>query len=491
MKIEANIKSKSDGIQINLSATPDEGAPIKFQIAGVNSLSQLDTSLAEICDCAADNALIDKSTMDSIHLALGRLRKAAAKILPETKDEDAAGGIRVQVGHAHDGVHILLSYEDEDIDLGPYLEAKTADKARTEVEAVVAQWGFRDPETLAGKIVSDLPELIEQFWDTSVPQFAKARSLKMSVVRRMDGVRISASVGDTSFRTTQQPPTEEGLRTLAGELGEFLTSNGIAPSIAIPAIAGVLASARDGSAEGSDFKLCARSEDGETIQVTGEAGASRLNFTLSCPEDIPAAMTEVRKWVDGLDYDIPGDLEESLYAAFEEMKSPVREVSGLIADLLRELPREILPPDLQRRKDDLTRSEDDCRKGMECINKQRGVDQKNHADKLAAEADRKATMFEVEKNTIISRVKQSRVELDSALQNLKTLRKDIQESNALDFCKDAGEVIANCKISERAGEDAIMRLGMVLKNIGSNNPYPNSYNPNSTAIEPTADGLKL
>jgi hypothetical protein len=40
-------------------------------------------------------------------------------------------------------------------------------------------------------------------------------------------------------------------------------------------------------------------------------------------------------------------------------------------------------------------------------------------------------------------------------------------------------------------EDSIMRLGMVLKDIGTPTPYPNSYNPENTIVDPTADGLKL
>jgi len=41
-------------------------------------------------------------------------------------------------------------------------------------------------------------------------------------------------------------------------------------------------------------------------------------------------------------------------------------------------------------------------------------------------------------------------------------------------------------------QEAIMWLGMDLKAIGeSPNPYPESYNPESPVIEPTADGLKL
>lgn len=32
---------------------------------------------------------------------------------------------------------------------------------------------------------------------------------------------------------------------------------------------------------------------------------------------------------------------------------------------------------------------------------------------------------------------------------------------------------------------------MDLKRIGNPNPYPESYNPESSKVEPTADGLKL
>ena len=40
-------------------------------------------------------------------------------------------------------------------------------------------------------------------------------------------------------------------------------------------------------------------------------------------------------------------------------------------------------------------------------------------------------------------------------------------------------------------EEAIMWLGMDLKAQNTPNPYPQSYNPASNVIEPTADGLKL
>jgi len=41
-------------------------------------------------------------------------------------------------------------------------------------------------------------------------------------------------------------------------------------------------------------------------------------------------------------------------------------------------------------------------------------------------------------------------------------------------------------------QEAIMWLGMDLKRLNETpNPYPESYNPNSSNIEPTADGLKM
>lgn len=41
-------------------------------------------------------------------------------------------------------------------------------------------------------------------------------------------------------------------------------------------------------------------------------------------------------------------------------------------------------------------------------------------------------------------------------------------------------------------QEAIMWLGMDLKRLNETpNPYPESYNPNSSKIEPTADGLKM
>lgn len=40
-------------------------------------------------------------------------------------------------------------------------------------------------------------------------------------------------------------------------------------------------------------------------------------------------------------------------------------------------------------------------------------------------------------------------------------------------------------------QEAIMWLGMDLKGLNEPNPYPSSYDPSTTKVEPTADGLKL
>lgn len=74
----------------------------------------------------------------------------------------------------------------------------------------------------------------------------------------------------------------------------------------------------------------------------------------------------------------------------------------------------------------------------------------------------------------VKKIKECRVELDKALQNVRSL----------DGCRESS--IAITKIQE-----AIMWLGMDLKRVGNPNPYPESYNPESSKVEPTADGLKL
>lgn len=79
--------------------------------------------------------------------------------------------------------------------------------------------------------------------------------------------------------------------------------------------------------------------------------------------------------------------------------------------------------------------------------------------------------------TNIAETKRMRVSLDEALQNLKSME-------TRRFSRERS--LAVTKLQE-----AIMWLGMDLKDIGTPNPYPNSYKPENTVIDPTADGLKL
>ena len=86
----------------------------------------------------------------------------------------------------------------------------------------------------------------------------------------------------------------------------------------------------------------------------------------------------------------------------------------------------------------------------------------------------------MERDATIIFCKSFRQDLDRTLQKLK----EVQNS------KPDG-IGRNLALSVTHLEDSIMRLGMCLKDLNTENPYPNSYNPNNTVIEPTADGLKL
>ena len=71
---------------------------------------------------------------------------------------------------------------------------------------------------------------------------------------------------------------------------------------------------------------------------------------------------------------------------------------------------------------------------------------------------------------------------------IKQLRKDtddiIQRVRELEPCRETSIVITKL-------QEAVMWLGMDLKRLNQPNPYPESKNPESMRIEPTADGLKL
>lgn len=71
---------------------------------------------------------------------------------------------------------------------------------------------------------------------------------------------------------------------------------------------------------------------------------------------------------------------------------------------------------------------------------------------------------------------------------IKQLRKDtddiIQRVRELEPCRETSLVITKL-------QEAVMWLGMYLKRLNQPNPYPESKNPESMRIEPTADGLKM
>jgi len=86
-----------------------------------------------------------------------------------------------------------------------------------------------------------------------------------------------------------------------------------------------------------------------------------------------------------------------------------------------------------------------------------------------------------EHDRMVINAKELRVETDQVLQRAKAFRDSLGRSDAA----------RHASISVTALEDAIMRLGMVLKELGTPNPYPNSYKPENTIVDPTADNLKL
>ncbi len=82
----------------------------------------------------------------------------------------------------------------------------------------------------------------------------------------------------------------------------------------------------------------------------------------------------------------------------------------------------------------------------------------------------------------------NKVDILKEIKDTKQLRKDIDEViqrvKALNQSRETSLVITKL-------QEGVMWLGMNLKRLGANNPYPNSYNPENTVVEPTADGLKF
>ena len=71
-------------------------------------------------------------------------------------------------------------------------------------------------------------------------------------------------------------------------------------------------------------------------------------------------------------------------------------------------------------------------------------------------------------------IKQLRQDIDDVIQRVRTL----------ESCRETSLVITKL-------QEAVMWLGMELKRLNQPDPYPESKNPNSMRIEPTADNLKL
>lgn len=66
----------------------------------------------------------------------------------------------------------------------------------------------------------------------------------------------------------------------------------------------------------------------------------------------------------------------------------------------------------------------------------------------------------------------------------KALDERIQEVRSLPVSRETSICITKL-------QEAVMWLGMELKRRGDANPYPSSKDPESSTIEPTAQGMKL
>ncbi len=95
----------------------------------------------------------------------------------------------------------------------------------------------------------------------------------------------------------------------------------------------------------------------------------------------------------------------------------------------------------------------------------------------------------------IAETKQARKDLDVTLQYLKMMSGEPSGQTIRDKSRTRRSRERSLAITKL--QEAIMWLGMDLKAINeespgaSPSPYPESYNPESPVIEPTADGLKL
>ena len=84
--------------------------------------------------------------------------------------------------------------------------------------------------------------------------------------------------------------------------------------------------------------------------------------------------------------------------------------------------------------------------------------------------------------------------------NMKDMSHDDEVMFDKDMRKQIDEILQMVKEAPASRErslaitklqEAVMWLGMDLKRLGTENPYPESKDPTSLRIEPTADGLKM
>lgn len=100
-----------------------------------------------------------------------------------------------------------------------------------------------------------------------------------------------------------------------------------------------------------------------------------------------------------------------------------------------------------------------------------------------------AKQFRKDADDLLQRMKEHKINLLTRAHEGRGHAVSIQPHG--ETFKDINECVAQHILSIRDLESCIMRQGMVLKNIGNPDPYPESYDPASPVVEPTADGLKL
>lgn len=95
-------------------------------------------------------------------------------------------------------------------------------------------------------------------------------------------------------------------------------------------------------------------------------------------------------------------------------------------------------------------------------------------EELVSLAAKTPEQMKAESDAEIVANKELRRDLDAQLQKMKSLPGSRERS-----------------LSITKLQECIMWLGMDLKRLNDTRPYPNSYNPENTIVEPTADGLSL